>query len=99
MHVTIVDVHVKEEFIEDFIAATKKNHESSVLEQGNRRFDIMQHNHDTSHFVLYEAYMTEHDALDHKQTSHYLNWRKTVEHWMAKPRKGDVFTGLLPATN
>ena len=39
MHVTIVHVDVKRDFIANFIAATQDNHMASVQESGNVRFD------------------------------------------------------------
>lgn len=97
MQVTIVHVHVKAENVEDFIQATRLNHEASIKESGNRRFDVLQLADDQSHFVLYEAYATAADAAAHKETAHYLAWRETVAEWMAEPRQGIVYNGLFPA--
>jgi autoinducer 2-degrading protein len=96
MHVTIVHVHVEPDRVEDFIAATRLNHEASVLEPGNRRFDVLQLASDPTRFVLYEAYATEADAAAHKQTAHYASWRETVADWMAEPRQGVLHRGLYP---
>jgi autoinducer 2-degrading protein len=96
MHVTLVQVHVKPDNIDDFIAASKSNHEASIKEPGNLRFDILQSPQDPGYFVLYEAYRTEQDAAAHKQTSHYQRWRDTVADWMAEPRQGIAFNGLYP---
>jgi (4S)-4-hydroxy-5-phosphonooxypentane-2,3-dione isomerase len=97
MHVTLVHVAVKPGHIDDFIAATRRNHESSVQEPGNRRFDVLQLSADPARFVLYEAYASEADALAHKQTAHYLAWRDAVADWMAEPRQGVSCHGLFPA--
>ena len=97
MHVTLVHVHVKPESLEDFIAATLRNHEASILEPGNRRFDVLQDPANAHHFILYEAYATAEDAAAHKQTSHYAAWRDTVADMMAEPRQGVPMTGLYPA--
>ncbi|MEJ2360056.1 MAG: antibiotic biosynthesis monooxygenase [Gammaproteobacteria bacterium] len=97
MQVTIVHVHVKQEFVEDFIEATRKNHEASVREPGNLRFDVIQSRDDATHFVLYEAYASEESAVAHKQTGHYLSWRDTVADWMAEPRQGITYNGLFPS--
>lgn len=97
MHVTLVHVHVKPECLDDFIAATRANHEHSVREPGNRRFDVLQSPADPTRFVLYEAYASEADAATHKQTPHYLKWRDTVAGWMAEPRQGVRYEGLYPA--
>ncbi|MBK1645828.1 antibiotic biosynthesis monooxygenase [Thiocapsa imhoffii] len=96
MQVTLVHVHVKPEFIEDFIAASRTNHEGSIAEPGNRRFDILQDPRDPGHFVLYEAYATSADAAAHKQTTHYERWRETVAEMMAAPREGVPMIGLFP---
>ena len=97
MHVTLVHVHVKPEHVEDFIAASQANHEASVLETGNRRFDILQSSEDATQFVLYEAYASAEAAAAHKHTAHYLHWRETVADWMAEPRRGVPYLGLFPA--
>lgn len=97
MQVTIVHVQVKPEHIADFIEATRRNHEASVHEAGNRRFDVLQSQDDATRFVLYEAYASEEDAVAHKQTGHYLSWRDTVADWMAKPRQGLGYNGLFPS--
>ncbi len=97
MHVTIVHIHVKAEHIDDFIEATRLNHEASVQENGNRRFDVLQSAEKPGWFVLYEAYVSADDAAAHKQTAHYARWRDTVADWMEVPRKGLSFTSLFPA--
>jgi len=96
MHVTLVHVQVKPDRIDDFIAATGLNHESSILEPGNRRFDVLQSPENPGHFMLYEAYASAEAAAAHKQTAHYLAWRDTVADWMAEPRLGVRYDGLFP---
>jgi autoinducer 2-degrading protein len=97
MRVTLVHVHVKPEHVEAFIAATRANHEASVRESGNRRFDVLQSPQDATRFILYEAYASAEDAAAHKQTAHYAAWRDTVAEMMAEPRQGVPWVGLLPA--
>jgi len=96
MQVTLVNVDVKSEFVDAFIEASRLNHESSIQEEGNYRFDILQLQEDPSKFVLYEAYRSKEDAAKHKQTSHYLVWRETVADWMSTPRQGISYDGLFP---
>ncbi|MBE0434527.1 MAG: antibiotic biosynthesis monooxygenase [Methylomicrobium sp.] len=96
MHVTLVHVHVKPDHIDDFIAATKRNHEASIREAGNRRFDVLQSPENPGQFVLYEAYISAEDAAAHKQTAHYLAWRDTVADWLTEPRQGVRYEGLFP---
>ena len=97
MHVTIVQVQVKPGSVDAFIEATRLNHQGSVQEPGNRRFDVLQDAVDPTRFVLYEAYASEADAVAHKETAHYLQWREHVAGMMAVPREGRAFVGLFPA--
>jgi (4S)-4-hydroxy-5-phosphonooxypentane-2,3-dione isomerase len=99
MTATFVHVYVKPEFIQAFIEATRVNHEHSVKERGNLRFDILQDAKDAGKFVLYEAYETEEQAAAHKETAHYLKWRDAVASWMSKPREGLKHVLLYPASN
>ncbi len=96
MIVTCVTVYVKEEHINDFIEATTLNHEGSIKEPGNMRFDVLQSFNDPTRFLIYEAYESEDTAKAHKQTEHYLKWRETVADWMAKPREGISHKVICP---
>ncbi len=96
MYVTLVHVQVKPEHIVDFIAACRENHEASIQEKGNRRFDVLQLASDPTRFVLYEAYACADNAAAHKQTAHYLKWRNSAAAWMASPRQGVNYAGLFP---
>lgn len=97
MHVTLVHVHVRPDAVEDFIAASRENHLASVRESGNRRFDVLQSPTDPTRFLLYEAYTDAAAAAAHKETPHYLRWRETVASMMVEPRRGEPWSGLLPA--
>ncbi|MDX2430562.1 MAG: antibiotic biosynthesis monooxygenase [Bacteroides sp.] len=96
MYVTIVHVKVKPANVDEFIAASEKNHLQSVKEPGNLRFDVLQKGEDPTEFALYEAYTDQASSAAHKETAHYLEWRETVASWMAEPRKGIPYKGLLP---
>lgn len=97
MHVTLVHVRVKSEFVTQFLNATRLNHEASVEEPGNRRFDVLQAPDDPTRFILYEAYASAAEAAAHKQTAHYAAWRDSVAGMMAEPRRGEPMLGLYPA--
>jgi autoinducer 2-degrading protein len=96
MHVTLVHVRVKPEAIDAFIAATRANHEASIQEAGNRRFDVLQSPEDPARFILYEAYVSVADAAAHKETAHYLAWREAVAGMMLEARRGEPMNGLFP---
>ncbi len=96
MHVTFVHVRVLPEAAEAFLDATRANHEGSVREAGNVRFDVLRDPADPTRFLLYEAYVDEAAAAEHKTTSHYLAWRDRVGSMMAEPRRAERWDGLLP---
>ena len=97
MIVTTVRVYVVKEHINDFIQATIENHNNSVNEPGNLRFDVLQSIQDPSGFTLYEAYESDAAAAAHKETDHYKAWRDKVAPWMAKPREGIPHRVIAPA--
>lgn len=96
MHTTLVHMRVKPECIEAFIEACRLNHEASIREPGNLRFDLLQDPEDPARFIFYEAYRSAEDAAAHKNTAHYANWRDVVAEMMAEPRRGEKMLGLLP---
>ena len=96
MIVTTVIVYVKPENVNDFIEASSKNHEASIKEPGNMRFDVLQCTTEPARFLLYEAYESEEAAAAHKKTEHYLKWREEVADWMAKPRQGIPYKAICP---
>ena len=97
MFVTVVYIHVKCEHVADFIESIRENHEKSVREPGNVRFDILQAVDDPTRFVTYMAYRDESAAKAHRETAHYLAFRDTVADWMIEPRRNVPYEGLLPA--
>ena len=98
MITTLVHIWVKEPHVGAFIKATVENHQQSVKEPGNLRFDVLQDDANACKFVLYEAYLSEEAAAAHKSTAHYLKWRDTVADWMAQPRQGFRHTILCPSS-
>ncbi len=97
MVVTLVHIWVKEQFVEDFIRATIDNHENTLKEPGNIRFDFLSDANDNTKFVLYEVFESEDAIAAHKSTTHYLRWRDTVEDWMAQPRQGMKHVAIRPS--
>lgn len=99
MYVTVVYIHVKPDHVADFVEAIRENHESSIREPGNIRFDILQSVDDPTRFVTYMAYRDEAAARAHRETAHYFGFRDRVADWMVEPRKNVVYTGRYPATD
>ena len=96
MIVTIVEIYVKAEHVDAFIAATLNNHSGSVQEPGNLRFDVLQHRDDPTCFTLYEAYESEEAAARHRETAHFAEWLGKVTPWLSKERKRTVCNVLAP---
>ena len=96
MQVTLVYVKVKPGHVEEFIEATRKNHEGSIKEPGNLYFEICQSVEDPCSFVFYEAFKTPEDVAAHKTTAHYLAWRKVADPIMAETRRGVAYNRLFP---
>ena len=95
MITTVCNVHVTDDGIEAFKAASLANAEASRQEPGITRFDLLQQVDDQTRFILYEEYVDEAATQAHKTTAHYLTWRETVADLMATPRQTYQFGDKL----
>ena len=96
MFIVHVFVHVKDDQVEAFKAATVENASNSIAEAGIARFDVLQQKDDPSRFVLVEVYRTADDPGRHKETAHYAKWRDTVAEMMAEPRSAIKYDNVAP---
>ena len=96
MFIAHVFVHVKEDQVEAFKAATIENAQNSIQEVGIARFDVIQEYDDPTRFVLVEVYRTAADPARHKETAHYSKWRDTVAAMMAEPRSAIRYSNVCP---
>jgi autoinducer 2-degrading protein len=96
MLVVHVHIRVKREYLEAFLAETRRNAAASVEEPGVRRFDVLQDESDETHVVLGEAYVDQAAADAHKQTAHYARWQDAVAEMMTEPRTRTRFTSAFP---
>jgi len=99
MFIAHVFVHVKEDQVEAFKAATIENAQNSVQEPGIARFDVIQEQDDPTRFVLVEVYRTAEDPARHKDTAHYLKWCDTVADMMTEPRSAIKYNNVYPGEN
>lgn len=95
MITTVCNVHVTDDGIEAFKAATLANVEGSRHEPGVTRFDLLQQVDDPTRFIIYEQYVDQAATVAHKQTPHYLAWREAVTDLMATPRNTYSFGDAL----
>ncbi|MBN1939592.1 MAG: antibiotic biosynthesis monooxygenase [Candidatus Aminicenantes bacterium] len=96
MYVACVTIWVKPGGEEQFVEATKRNHENTRREPGNLRFDVLKHESEPGRFMLYEVYQTPDDFAAHQKTAHYLAWKEAVADLMAQPRQGHKHMSLFP---
>jgi Uncharacterized conserved protein len=99
MYIVLVQIKVKNEYIEPFIQASLQNAKHSIQEPGIARFDVIQESEDPTRFMLVEVYRTPDDQLRHRETKHYELWRDTVVDMMEEPRKGIKYINLFPDDN
>ncbi len=96
MFIVHVFVHVKDNQIDAFKAASLENARNSVQEPGVARFDVIQQQDDPTRFVLVEVYRTPDDPGRHKETAHYQKWRDTVAEMMAESRSSTKYNNIFP---
>ena len=96
MFIVHVFVHVKDDHVDAFKAASLENARASVEEPGVARFDVIQQQDDPTRFVLVEVYRTPDDPGRHKETAHYQKWRDTVAEMMAEPRTSIKYHNIFP---
>lgn len=77
MFTVIVNLRVKPEKVEDFLAAMKVNSEASLRDEpGCLRFDVQREVEHPNRFVLYEIYADEAAFCQaHRAAAHYDTWR------------------------
>jgi autoinducer 2-degrading protein len=96
MLIVHVHVHVKDDSIDAFKAASSENAQQSVREPGIARFDVLQQQDDPTKFILVEAYRTPEAPARHKETAHYAVWRDSVAEMMAEPRFSLKYDLIFP---
>jgi len=96
MLVTLVHIHVKAEFVDAFIEATKDNARNSALEPGIARFDFIQQIDDPTRFTLIEVFRDDDAPAKHRETEHYLRWKDVAIDMMVEPRAGIRHRNIFP---
>jgi (4S)-4-hydroxy-5-phosphonooxypentane-2,3-dione isomerase len=96
MLIAHINVKVKPEHLDAFIAATLENAQASLREPGIARFDILQDPQNPTSFIFVEAYRTPDAPAAHRATAHYLKWRDAVADMMAEPRARTELRNVFP---
>jgi (4S)-4-hydroxy-5-phosphonooxypentane-2,3-dione isomerase len=74
MFVLSVDLRIKPENVEAFIAMATENAAASRREPGCRQFDVLVDPKDRSKVLLYEVYVDEKAFEAHQQTAHFKQY-------------------------
>jgi autoinducer 2-degrading protein len=80
LHVT---VHVKPQYISQFLDAARENAGHARHEPGCLRFDIIQDREDPNRFRLYEIYRDDAALAVHRETAHFKRYIETTTPWLA----------------
>ncbi|STW04484.1 Autoinducer 2 (AI-2) modifying protein LsrG [Klebsiella grimontii] len=59
MNVTLVEINIKPERVDEFLEVFRANHEGALQEPGNLRFDVLQDPEVKTRFFIYEAYIDD----------------------------------------
>lgn len=96
MEVTLVEINVKADKVDEFLKVFRENHLGAIKEPGNLRFDVLQDEQQPTRFYIYEAYVDNAAVAAHKKTAHYLECVAALEGIMTEPRKKTSFKGVYP---
>ncbi|MGC6387477.1 (4S)-4-hydroxy-5-phosphonooxypentane-2,3-dione isomerase [Ewingella sp. S1.OA.A_B6] len=96
MEVTLVEINVRQDKVEAFLAVFYANHLGAIKEPGNLRFDVLQDEQVPTRFYIYEAYVDDAAVAAHKKTQHYLKCVEALEGIMTGPRKKTQFKAVYP---
>ena len=91
MFVLSVDLHIKPENVESFLARAVENAAHSRKEPGCRQFDVLVDPQDKSKVMLYEIYNDEKAFEAHQQTPHFKKYLAEAVPLLAS-RERQVFT-------
>ncbi len=96
MEVTLVEINVHQDKVEEFLKVFHANHLGALKEPGNLRFDVLQDQQEPTRFYIYEAYVDDTAVAAHKKTPHYLQCVEALEGIMTGPRKKTQFKAIYP---
>ena len=76
----MVQLEVRPEDRDEFLAAIRTNAEASVRDEpGCHRFDVSAVEGDDNRFVLYELYDDAEAFEGHKRAPHFADWRQVAD--------------------
>lgn len=98
MVVLHVQVQVKAEHLETFIAGARDNAEHAVADEpGCLRFDIVQDREDPCRFFFYEVYRDEAALAAHRETPHFKRYIERHLAWLVEPAVRRLGRNITPS--
>ncbi|MEK9658325.1 MAG: putative quinol monooxygenase [Chloroflexota bacterium] len=98
MIVLVVSVQVKPGRRDEFIEVIREDAENTTMrEDGNFQFNVVQDNADPDHFFLYEVYRDQAAFEAHRQMPHFLKYRKATENIYVSEPVRTIGTNLYPS--
>jgi autoinducer 2-degrading protein len=94
-HVAVVPMKVKEECIEDYLRALRKNVRGSHQEPGVVSFDALQSKGTPGEFLLIEVYKTPEDQTAHRNSGHFKEFKEAVGPLLREPYAAAVYNPVL----
>ena len=95
-YVLAVDIRIKPDCVDKFMAAVKENGRAArETEPGCRTFDILVDPNDRTHVMLYEIYDNQAAFEAHQQTPHFKHYLDTALQWLDH-RERQVMTRVAP---
>ena len=93
----IVTIQIQPEHREAFMESMLDDARGSNNDEpGCLRFDVLQDTEDSNRIHLYEVYKDQ-AALDaHRQATHFIKWRETVQDWFAAETVRRMATPVFP---
>ena len=95
MHIRLITLHVKAEYLAAFKEASLAIVEDTVHETGVVRFDILQKHESPSHFVVYEAYQDDAAREKHLNSAHFKAWREKVAAMLEGPLDSQQYNDVF----
>ena len=95
MLVQLVHIEIKPGTEAEFLRAFRINHEGTVKEPDNRRFDVLKNQGEENRYTIYEVFASEEDFQYHRNTPHYHECVKILEPIMIGKREKTYFDPLI----
>ncbi|MPZ47933.1 MAG: antibiotic biosynthesis monooxygenase [Dehalococcoidia bacterium] len=97
MQILVVEVHIKPEMRERFLAAITEDAEHSERDEpGCLRFDVLQDTEDEDTFFYYEVYRDEAALQAHRDSPHFKKYFDQVGGFLSSPTVRHVVRNVHP---